>query len=58
MLVWGTNYIGEPDLMWLLEGKEITDFTLRHQRMYAKEPDGTWTRPKDGGSWNSLEGDW
>ena len=39
---------------WLLEGSEITDFTLRDQRMYHQEEDGTWTRPKGGGSWNSI----
>lgn len=39
---------------WLLNGVEITDTSLRQQRLYAQEEDGTWTRPKGGGSWNSI----
>jgi hypothetical protein len=40
---------------WLIGGVEISDFTLRQQRLYAQETGGTWTRPKGGGSWNSVE---
>lgn len=39
---------------WMLDGVEIADTTLRQQRLYAQEPNGTWTRPKNGGSWNSF----
>ncbi len=40
---------------WLLDGVEITGFTLYCQRMYAQEEGGPWTRPKGGVSENSID---
>lgn len=40
---------------FLLGGYEITNFILRQQRLYSQETCGTWTRPKGGGSWNSID---
>ena len=39
---------------WMVGGFEISDFILRQQRLYHQEENGTWTRPKGGGSWNSI----
>jgi len=42
---------------WIIPGElqSITPYTLFYQRMYHKEDDGTWTRPKGGGSFNSIK---
>lgn len=40
------NYKGDRD-RWLVEGVEITSYTLRYQRLYSYHRDtGVWTRPK------------
>jgi hypothetical protein len=43
--------------MWVMPGDyEITDYTLRHQRMYAYHPEvDMWSRTKDHESINSLD---
>jgi len=38
-----------------VNGQTITVYTLKHQRMYAQNKDGTWTLPKDESSLNSLD---
>lgn len=45
---------------WLVlgdEGGPITDFTLKQQRGYSKHDCGCWSRPRGGGSDNSLHED-
>lgn len=42
------------DDYWLVDGIAITGTTLREQRMYHRHECGGWSRPKGGGSWNSL----
>lgn len=44
------------DGMWLVEGVKITSTSLFDQRLYYQEANGVWTRPKGGGSWNSIDG--
>lgn len=39
---------------WLVEGSEVTGYTLKQQRLYHHHRDGIWSRPKGGGSINSL----
>jgi len=39
---------------WVVEGQEITDCTLREQRMYSKHEDGRWSKVKGHFSSNSL----
>lgn len=38
---------------WFVEGCEITGFSLRQQRGFAKHG-RKWSRPKGGGSYNSI----
>lgn len=51
------------DDMWMVtevseDGKiyksKVTGYTLRHQRLYHQHENGKWSRPKGGGSVNSL----
>ena len=40
---------------WFVDGHNITGTTLRQQRGYSQHPCGTWSRPKNGDSYNSLD---
>lgn len=42
---------------WNVEGSDITGYTLREQRLYHQHECGCWSRPKGGGSVNSIEMD-
>jgi len=48
------TYLGEN--MWTVHGIQITDYTLKHQRLYHQHECGCWSRSKDG-STNSIEMD-
>ncbi len=39
---------------YIVEGYEVTEYTLLHQRLYAKHECGIWSIPKDHSSVNSL----
>jgi hypothetical protein len=52
---------GQGDMWIVTETKDgkthksrCTGYTLRHQRGYYEHEDGQWSRPKGGGSVNSL----
>lgn len=48
--------IYDPETKTSIIGKIfITDYTLRHQRLYSQETNGRWTRPKSNDSVNSLD---
>ena len=54
--------ISRPDLwgnqlvwVWDISDYWITEYTLFHQRLYAKDENGNWTRPKSKDSINSIE---
>jgi hypothetical protein len=45
--------------MCSLNGQDMTEYTLRYQRMFSQdETTGKWIMPKKSVSNNSLEGDW
>jgi len=46
--------VKKPNNMWRVNGATITDFTLKQQRGYALHSNGQWSKPKNGGSTNSL----
>ncbi len=48
----------KPVFIWDIGDYWVTEYTLFHQRMYAQDKNGNWTRPKSKESSNSLEGDW
>lgn len=45
--------IFKADARWFVDGDEVTDYTLRHQRGYFQHPCGCWSR--HGGSVNSID---
>ena len=48
----------EPVWIWDIGDHWVTEYTLFNQRLYSKDKNGNWTRPKSKDSVNSLEGDW
>lgn len=45
------THLGVP--MWVVDGHEITDYTLRFQRLYSQHPCGCWSAIT--GSENSIK---
>lgn len=39
---------------YIVNGHEVTEYTLVHQRLYSKHECGIWSLPKDHSSINSL----
>ncbi len=46
-------YMNKP--MYLVNNNVITEFTLKHQRMYSQHKDGRWSMLKIPDSSNSLD---
>lgn len=49
------DWFEEPVWVWDIDDYWITEYTLFHQRLYAQDENGNWTRPKSKDSTNSLE---
>jgi hypothetical protein len=56
--IYNPEWFKEPVWIWSIADYWITEYTLLHQRMYAQDANGNWTRPKSKDSVNSLCGDW
>jgi len=48
----------EPVWIWDIGDGWVTEYTLFHQRLYSKDKNNNWTRPKSKDSVNSLVGEW
>ena len=53
-----SNSSKDPVWIWDIGESWVTEYTLYNQRLYSKDKNGNWTRPKSKDSINSLEGDW
>jgi hypothetical protein len=52
--IYNPDWFEESVWIWDIADYWITEYTLYHQRLYAQDENGNWTRPKSKDSINSL----